>query len=81
MISIRVSDEGLRRCGRLVNKLVVNCALQISKDMLCSLPVSQTRIGVESGKNSGSIRNIWPCGDGQIHQRAHKQDVGVLLHV
>ena len=36
--------------------------------MLCSLPVSQTRIGVESGKDSGCIGNVWPCSDCQIHE-------------
>jgi hypothetical protein len=33
--------------------------------MLDSLPVSKTRIGVESGKNSGCIGNVWPHGKGQ----------------
>jgi hypothetical protein len=42
---------------------VIHYALQIVQDMLNSLPVSKARIRVESGKNSGSIGNIWPCGE------------------
>jgi len=53
MISIRIGDEGLRGSGRLVDKFVVHSALQIVKHMLGSLPMSQTRTGVESGKDSG----------------------------
>jgi hypothetical protein len=48
--------------------------------MLDSLPVRESRIGVESGKNSGSIGDIWPGGECQVHQRANNGDVGVLVH-
>jgi hypothetical protein len=72
MVSIRVSDEGFRQNGRLVDLLVVCGALQIVKHMLGSLPMSWTRVGVESGKNSSCIgNNVWPCGDCQIHQGAN----------
>ena len=66
MVRIRVGDEGLRRVRRLVDDAVINCALQITQEMLGSLPVSWARIGVESGKNSGSISNVWPCGDCKV---------------
>ena len=68
MVRIRVSDEGLRRIRWLVDDAVINSALQIVQDMLGCLPVSWARIGVESGKNSGCIGNVWPCGDSQIHE-------------
>jgi len=38
------------------------------KHMLGSLPVRKARIGVESGKNSGSIGNVRPCGESKVHQ-------------
>src|SRR6266404_1044069 len=80
MISIRISDERLRWSRGLVDELLVHSTLQITKHMLCSLPVSQSRIGVESGKNSGSIGNVWTSGDCQIHQRANHRDIRVLAH-
>src|SRR6266403_5361141 len=80
MISIRIGDERLRRSRGLVDELVMHSTLQIAKHMLCSLPVSQSRIGVEPGKNSGCIGNVWTSGDCQIHQRAYNRNVGVLAH-
>ena len=63
--------------------MVCGGALQIVKYMLSSLPVSWSRVGVESGKDSGSIGigDVWPCGECKIHQRANNRDVGVLLHL
>src|ERR1700677_1785556 len=81
MISIRVSDEGLRRSRRLVDKFVVHGTLQIAKHMLCSLPMNWTRVEVEFGKNSGSISDVWPCGDCKIRQGPKNWDVRVLLHL
>ena len=68
MVHIRVGDEGLRRVRRLVDDAVIHGALQIAQDMLGSLPVSWARIGVESGEDSGSISDVWPCGDSKVHQ-------------
>src|SRR6266702_1955652 len=48
--------------------------------MFCSLPMSQTRIGVESGKNSGCISDVWPCGDCKVHEAAYNGDVRVLAY-
>ena len=81
MISIRISDKGFWWGRRLIDKFVLCSTLQIAKHMLGSLPVSWSRVGVDSGKHSGSIGNVWPCGDCKIHQRANNRDVGVLLHL
>ena len=67
MVCIRVGDEGLRWVRRLVDDAVIHGALQIVQDMLGSLPVSWAMIGDESGKNPGSIGNVWPCGDSKVH--------------
>ena len=64
----------------MVDKFVVCGALQIAKHVLGSLPMSWPRVGVESGKDSSSIGNVWPCGDCKIHQGANNRYVGVLLH-
>jgi hypothetical protein len=64
-----IGDEGLRQVRRLVDEFIVHSALEISKHILDSLPMSKTRIGVESGKNSGCIGNVWPCGKGQGYIR------------
>jgi hypothetical protein len=60
IISIGISDKGLRCIRGPISELVVGCALQIVKYMLDSLPVSKSRIGVESGKNSGGISTQQP---------------------
>src|ERR1700752_333785 len=81
MISIREGAEGLWSIRGRVHTFVVHCARQIAKDMLCSLPVSQARVRVESGKNSGRIGNVRPCGECQVHEGANKGDIGVLGHL
>jgi hypothetical protein len=49
------------RCIRTpISEFVVHCTLQIAQNMLDSLPVRESRIGVEFGKNSGSIGDVWP---------------------
>ena len=57
---------------------MVHCALQVVKHMLGSLPVRKARIGVESGKNFGSIGNVRPCGESKVHQQPNNGDIGVL---
>jgi hypothetical protein len=80
MISMGRGDEGLRCIRRPISELVVQCTLQVAQNMLDSLPVRESRIGVKSGKNSGSIGNVWPGGECQGHERANNGDVGVLAH-
>ena len=39
------------------------------------------RILTESGKDSGGISDVGPCGEGQIDQRPNNRDIGVLAHL
>ena len=80
MVRIRIGNEGLRRIRRLVDNLVAHCTLQIVQNMSGSLPVNTTRIGVESGKYSGCLGDVWPCGDGKIHEGSNNGDVGAHAH-
>ena len=72
MISIWVSYEGLKWCGRFVDKLVVNCTFQIAKDRLCSLPVSQTRIAVQSGKVWQLKPALWWWPNAAVNHRVRE---------
>jgi hypothetical protein len=49
--------------------------------MLGSLPGNFARIEVESGKNSGSIGNVWPCGDRRYISEPTDKYIGVLAHL
>ena len=40
----------------------------------------KARIGVESGKNSGSVGNVRPCSEGKVYQQPNNGDIGVLAH-
>jgi hypothetical protein len=69
MISIRVCAEqfgaGRVRC---IGDGVISCSLEIAKEVLDSMLVSNAWVRVESGKTANSIGNVWTSGSGQIHQ-------------
>ena len=45
-----------------------------------SLPMSQTRVGVESSKIANSVGNVWSSCGGQVHQCTNCSKVGNRFH-
>ena len=50
---------------RCISDAIVSCALEVAKEVLNSLPVSQTWVGVESSKISNSVGNACSVNNNQ----------------
>ena len=61
---------------RCISVAIVSCTLEIAKEVLDSLPMSQTRVGVESSK---IVNSVGSCG-GQVHQCTNCSKVGDGFH-
>jgi len=82
MVCIRVGQD---RVLRLVTygsicELKVQGALEIPEEVLDSLPVDGSRVGVESGQYINSIGDVRSGGDGKVHEGPNSTEIGDRFH-
>ena len=71
MIYIEVTPQ-LRRHTLLIAETLPAGSPKVAKHMLNTLPVRSTRVGIEPAKVADGCRDVWPCADRQVHERANR---------
>ena len=79
-----VGGEGVRkgrRLVRMVGEFEIHSPFEVSEDMLNSLPMSSTRVGVELCKFGNRVCNVGASANSKVHESTNCIHVRYFIHL